>query len=160
MRFLIVGLGSIGRRHLQNLRSLGYGDIDAVSRKPATESGLGGGQCHTSLEAALTAQRYDVAVLCTPTALHLGGMRALLQARVRRIYLEKPVSHNLDGVPELLELARSYRNRIVVGYDLHFDPGLARVRELLQAAAIGKALSANAVVGQYLPDRRPHEDYR
>jgi predicted dehydrogenase len=42
---------------------------------------------------------------------------------------------------------------------LHYDLGLQKVKELLQSNSVGKIISVNAQVGQYLPDWRPHEDY-
>lgn len=160
MRMLVIGLGSIGRRHFQNLRQLGYDQVAVVTRKPEKATELGATKAYGDLETALQDGVWEVAFLCTPTALHVPGLRTLLQHRVARVYLEKPVSHSMAHIPELLELQQSYPNQLVVGYDLRFDPGLARVRELLTNDAIGAVLSANAVVGQYLPDWRPHEDYR
>ncbi len=160
MHALVIGLGSIGRRHFQNLRTLGCEAISVVTRKAATARELGADAIHLDLETALRTRVYEVAFLCTPTALHLEGLRALLDARVERIYTEKPVSHSLEGVEAILDRHRSSPSQVVVGYDLRFDPGLGQVREAIGRGAIGQVLSANAVVGQYLPDWRPQEDYR
>ena len=84
----------------------------------------------------------------------------LISDQVVNIYIEKPVSHSLEGLQNILSLAKSYTNNIVVGYDLHFDPGMQKVRSLLAEKAMGKVVSVNAQVGQYLPDWRPEEDYR
>lgn len=160
MRILVIGLGSIGRRHFQNLRQLGFGQVAAVTRHPEKAVELRATKAYGDLQTALEDGVWEVAFLCTPSAHHVRGLRALLERRVGRIYLEKPVSHSMEHVEELLELQLSYPNQLTVGYDLRFDPGLARVRDLLGNGAIGAGLSANAVVGQYLPDWRPQEDYR
>jgi predicted dehydrogenase len=47
-----------------------------------------------------------------------------------------------------------------VGFDLHFDPGLHKIRQLLSAGTIGRVTSVQAQVGHYLPDWHPWEDYR
>lgn len=94
-----------------------------------------------------------------PTAIHLTQLTQLVEAKVPKIYLEKPVSHDLEGLAPLRE-ARAAGIEILVGFDLRFDPGLIKVRQLLDENSIGKVYSANAFVGQYLPDWRPYEDHR
>ena len=160
MNILVVGLGSIGMRHLNNIISLGYSKISVVTSKRSFlhDSCLVKSYC--SLSEAVAKNSFDAVLVCTPTAYHVPAIIELLCANIGRIYVEKPISHNLDRIKEVLELSRRYQNEIFVGYDLHFDPGLMKVRELIERQVIGKAISVNAVVGQYLPDWRPHEDYR
>jgi predicted dehydrogenase len=160
MRILVIGLGSIGQRHLNNLIGLGYNDLSVVTSKPSFEVNGLSIPSFTSVEQALDNQAFDAAVLCSPTAFHMPAILELLQAKIKRIYIEKPVSHNLEQVDEVLKLANAYTAKIIVGYDLHFDPGMMKVHELIQSNAVGKIVSVNAVVGQYLPTWRPHEDYR
>ncbi len=138
---------------------LGYSSISVVSRSgilPDTFSHL---TVYSSLQQAL-AHSFDVAIVCTPTAMHTEAIKNLLLAKIPNIYIEKPVSHSLSGVSELLTLSKQYNNNVVVGFDLHFDPGMQKVKQLLEDRAIGKVVSVNAQVGQYLPDWRPQEDYR
>ena len=160
MNILVIGLGSIGKRHLNNIISLGYNNISVVTsnRKFAHKNPLI--KLYPSLIEAVTKTRFDAAVVCTPTSYHIPAIVELLHAKVRKIYVEKPISHNLEGIREVLELSCSYPNRIIIGYDLHFDPGLMKVRELIEQQVVGKIISANAVVGQHLSNWRPHEDYR
>jgi predicted dehydrogenase len=160
MNILIVGLGSIGRRHLSNIVSLGYADISVVTRSGAAPLNSQVKHSYKTVAEALANDEFDAAVVCTPTAFHLDTVLPLLDAGVERIYLEKPVSHNLEGVDSLLNRTASSSSTIIVGYDLHFDPGLLKVKALLDQSVIGNVISVNAAVGQYLPDWRPDEDYR
>ncbi len=160
MKILLIGLGSIGKRHLQNILHLGYTNIEVVSIKGFLPSPFTNLKVYTSIQQALKAGTYDVAILCTPTANHVGNMLELLQAKIANIYLEKPVSHSEENVEELIKLGNGQSANIVVGYDLHFDIGLQKVKDLLQQNIIGKIVSVNAQVGQYLPDWRPQQDYR
>ena len=160
MKIVLIGLGSIGLRHLRNLLHLGYSQISVVSRAgilPAEFSFL---QVYSSLTDALSSSSFDTAIVCTPTSAHLTSVKALLQAKIPTIYIEKPVSHSFDGIDDLLTLAALGNNNIVVGYDLHFDPGMQKIKQLLADEVIGEIVSVNAQVGQYLPDWRPKEDYR
>ena len=160
MKILLIGLGSIGKRHLANLLSLGYADVSVVSRSNPLPEPYGHLTRFANVEVALAQQSFDCAFVCSPTAKHTADLLPLLRNRVHRIYLEKPVADRWDDIAQIRTLAAAYENRIVLGFDLHFDPGLMRVKELIQNGAIGDIVCANAQVGQYLPDWRPHEDYK
>ena len=160
MKIVIIGLGSIGLRHLQNILLSGYQSVSVVSRSGILPVHFSHLPVFTTLNDALAAHDFDAAIICTPTAFHTYSLKAVLQARVPNIYIEKPVSHSLHELAELVELSASYNNNIVVGYDLHFDPGMQKVKQLLEEKTIGKIISVNAQAGQYLPDWRPHQDYR
>jgi predicted dehydrogenase len=159
IKILIIGLGSIGTRHFNNLKTLGFKDIVLVSSKLDRLKEWEGHEVFSRLGQALQAHHYSHAFVCSPTASHVAQLTELVQARVSKIYLEKPISHNMENL-EQFKTASDQGVQILVGFDLHFDPGLTKVRELLQDKVIGKVYAANAFVGQYLPDWRPHEDHR
>lgn len=160
MQILLIGLGSIGKRHLRNILGLGFTGISVVSRSGVLPAEFSSLPVFKSIEAALERQQWDTAVLCNPTAQHINTLQILVAAGVKNIYLEKPVSHTWEGVAQMGRVFKSSSSNVKVGYDLRFDPGLIKVKELLQNDVIGKVVSVNAQVGQYLPDWRPHEDYR
>ncbi len=160
MRILIIGPGSIGSRHLRNLLSLGYDQLSVVSRSGVLQNEFSNLPVYTSISGALASNSFDVAIICSPTSNHSDDLRKLLDAKINKIYLEKPVSHSLEHMDELKELATTNGANITVGFDLHFDPGMQRVKHLITENTIGKVVSVNAVVGQYLPDWRPQQDYR
>ena len=160
MKILLIGFGSIGKRHLGNLFHLGYRDIDVVTSKISLPEPFNQLILYKSVENALASAAYETAILCTPTSYHTPAILQLLKANIYRIYVEKPISHSLDDLDEVTSLAGSYSNKIVVGFDLHFDKGFQKVQEFLTEGTIGKIISINAKVGQYLPDWRPAEDYR
>lgn len=159
MKIILIGLGSIGLRHLRNVLNDGH-HVTVVSRSGSLPNEFSLLTVHTSLSAALSSARFDAAIVCTPTSHHAASVRSLLQAKVPNIYIEKPVSHTFHGLDNVVALSKTYTNNIAIGYDLHFDPGLQKVKQLLDEQLIGKVVSVNAQVGQYLPDWRPHEDYR
>jgi predicted dehydrogenase len=159
LKILLVGLGSIGKRHLRNIISIGYNEIDIVSRSGILPEEFAALTVHKTVEEAVEQNKYDAAVLCVPTAQHLPAFKELVLAEIPLIYLEKPVSHSYEGIDEIVQLLEQNRNKVVVGFDMHYDLGLLKVKELLDSGTIGKLVSANAQVGQYLPDWRPHEDY-
>lgn len=159
MNILVIGAGSIGKRHIGNLLSLGYTKISVVSRS-VLPNDIAHLDSYKSLQSALLDKDFDAAFICTPTALHVESLQTLLEKRIKNIYIEKPLSHNTENIKQALALAANYENNIVVGYDLHFDPGVQKVYELLKNGTIGNIISINAFVGQYLPHWRPYEDHR
>ncbi len=161
MRFLICGLGSIGRRHLRNLQALGERDIVLLRSGKSTlpDEELDGLPVERDVERALERWRPEAVIVANPTALHL--QVALPAARAGcHLLLEKPVSHQLGGLDELQRALERHGKRALVGFQFRFHPILARVKELLDTGHIGRVLSARGVWGEYLPGWHPWEDYR
>ncbi|MDC0492537.1 gfo/Idh/MocA family oxidoreductase, partial [Candidatus Pseudothioglobus singularis] len=67
------------------------------------------------------------------------------------ILIEKPLSNNETNIPE------GIFNNVFVAYNLRFNPLIQRLFEEIQGEYI---ISAQAYVGQYLPQWRPNRDYR
>lgn len=152
---LIVGFGSIGKRHAENLRKLSIRDIiflrhAARGRLPAN---------HVASIAAALARKPDFAIIANPTSLHISAAKRLARAGVH-LFIEKPLSHTMTGIPELIRTARRKKLTTMVGYNFRFHPQLRRMKELLDRGVIGKVVSARVEAGQYLPDWHPGEDYR
>lgn len=162
MRFVVIGCGSIGRRHTANLLALGESDILAHDPDPARLAELSRLSpdivVSEDLE-ELWGRDPDVAIVATPTSMHL--QHAVEAARRGcALFVEKPLADRLDGLDELLDLVDRGSLATLVGCNLRFHPGLAKVRELVREGAVGRLVSIRAEVGQYLPDWHPHEDYR
>jgi predicted dehydrogenase len=161
MKVLIAGLGSIGRRHLQNLRSLV--PLEAVAyrvRGHELPSDLRGNwlvECD-DLEKALSL-RPEAALICSPPSAQMSIALAAAHAGCH-LFIEKPISSSLEGMDDLISLARTRKLVTLIGYNLRFHPGLKLVKSLLDESRIGKVVSIRAEVGQYLPDWHPKEDYR
>jgi predicted dehydrogenase len=173
MRVLFAGLGSIGQRHLRNLRSLVPDvEVDAFrARRHATvvteHLGVAPGEnverslgvrAFTDLDEAI-AQRPDVVFVCNPSSMHLHVARQAARAGAH-IFLEKPVSDRLEGLDQLIELVESRKLVVAVGCQLRFHPCLRRLRALLAEGAIGRLAAVRVHVGEYLPSWHPYEDYR
>lgn len=161
MKFLIAGLGSIGRRHFRNLIALGERDIVLLRTRKATlpEDELAGYPVETDLNDALREHRPDAVIVANPTSLHLDVAIPAAEAGCH-VLLEKPVSHSLDRLDTLQKTAERSGSRILVGFQFRFHPTLNRARELIEAGALGKVLTVHAHWGEYLPQWHPWEDYR
>jgi predicted dehydrogenase len=159
MKFLISGLGSIGRRHFRNLLALGERDIilHRTHRATLPDDELAGFPVETDLTKAL-AQRPDALIVTNPTALHLQVAIPAAEAGCH-ILMEKPISHSLEGVNRLEAALLRGGGQCLVGFQFRYHPGLRRVKSWVEEGIIGTPLSARAHWGEYLPGWHPWEDY-
>ena len=157
MRLLIAGCGSIGRRHAQNASELAeIGLLDAEPAKAQALAAALGGRAFATTEEAL-AWRSEAAIVAAPNHLHLPLARALIEAGAH-VLIEKPISHALEGVDEVLAAAERMGRQVYVACNMRFHAGPAALRTALPR--IGKPLFARAHFGHYLPNMRPDADYR
>lgn len=162
MRVLLIGSGSIGRRHLDSLRTLGVDVQLTVLRAGAPSDDWSRGaaaQVVGDWPAAL-AGAPQLAIIATPSSLHLDALARLLPAGVP-CYVEKPVisdAAQADALEGLLQAGPLPPT--LCGCNLRFLPSLGRLRRLLADGAIGRPVRASLQVGQWLPDWRPAQDYR
>jgi predicted dehydrogenase len=154
---LVVGCGSIGRRHAANAARLASVTIFDAARERAAEAArsLGVAACE-SLEQALAAKP-DAVVVATPHHSHLPVARAALVAGAD-VLIEKPLAAGLDGIPDFLAQAERLGRRVRVVCNMRFHPAVAALRQALPR--VGRPLFARAQYGNYLPDMRPGADYR
>lgn len=161
MKWLIVGLGSIGRRHLRNLLAMGQENILLFRTHQSTlpEDDLARFPVETDLNQALS-QKPDAAIIANPTALHLEAAIPAAEAGCH-LLIEKPVAAKFDK--DISVLQRAVENAGVatlVGFHFRFHPVLMKVKRLLDEGAIGRPLTFRAHWGEYLPNWHPWEDYR
>ncbi len=159
---LVVGGGSIGKRHLRNLlatrRSAAIVEPREDRRAEITAKHPGA-KIYASLEEALAQGPYLTGFICLPTAYHLEPALALAR-RGSHIFMEKPVSHSLDGIPELLEAVEERKLTGMTGFCMRFFKPLQKAKELIEAGRVGRIVTARSFTGVYLPDWHPYEDYR
>jgi predicted dehydrogenase len=161
LKILIVGRGSAGNRHLQNLLQLGCERLSVYrTRRESSEASASGHaiHCYYDLEEALS-QKPDVVFITNPTAFHVPVALAAAQ-RGCNLFIEKPISDTLEGCEKLLGIVKQRELTATVGYNLRFHPVLQTVSEIILSGQMGKILSVRAWIGQYLPDWHPGEDYR
>lgn len=158
---LVCGCGSIGKRHLRNLLALGVSGAIAADPRPErrreVERQFELETCQ-SLAAALE-RRPAAALICSPTSEHVP--QALEAARAGcHLFIEKPLSHSLDGIAELRRETEARGLHALVASNFRFHPGLRRLKELIEEGTLGRVYCVRAHFGQYLPDWHPWEDYR
>ncbi|MCX6055500.1 MAG: Gfo/Idh/MocA family oxidoreductase [Chloroflexi bacterium] len=160
MKTLIAGFGSIGRRHLNNLRSLGETDFVLLRSFHSTlpEDDIKGIPVERDIKSAL-AHRPDAVIITNPTSLHLDVAIPAAKAGCS-ILIEKPVSHNMERISDLQRALEQGGGRLLVGFQFRYHPALRQVKGWLDSNQIGTVISCRARWGEYLPGWHPWEDYR
>lgn len=174
MRILIAGLGAIGQRHARNVRAI-WGDTldllayrsrrlpfvvtDALerddSRNVEAELGI---TVFDNLDSAL-ACRPNAVFVCTPSSRHVEIAQRAASAGCH-LFIEKPVSHTLDGVERLRDTVDSKGLVALVGCQWRFHPCVQWLAGLLQTGQLGRLMSAEIDYAEHLADWHAYEDYR
>lgn len=174
MKILMVGLGGVGQRHLRNLRTVFGDDVEIIAYRVRRLSSVitptlqlnenldvekeYGVRVFADLDSAL-AEKPDAAFICNPSSMHVPVALACVEAGCD-IFVEKPLSNELVGLPELQAAVEKHGRIVMVGYQLRFHPCFLRMQEILQGGLLGNLLAVRATVGEYLPNWHRYEDYR
>lgn len=158
---LVVGCGSVGKRHAANLQALGcrISGVDPrqerldemAARVPLIER-------YTSLHVALDADTFNAAVIASPPNVHVEQTLACL-AQGLPLLLEKPVAPDLSSASRLLEAERAVGVPVLLGYTFRWWEPVRRLRSLLTDAA-GRVLRVQMVMAAHLADWHPWERYQ
>jgi predicted dehydrogenase len=159
---LIVGSGSVGKRHARNLAALGC-TISCVDPRPERRAELSAEvpvKGSYSLESeALQAERFDGVVIASPPPFHTDQALQALEQRIP-VLLEKPVSPDLDGALRIEEAVAGTGSPLLLGYTWRWWPPLAELRKLLEAETAGKLRYVQFYMSAHLADWHPWERYQ
>lgn len=156
-RVLVIGVGSIGERHLRCFRATDRADValtevrDDVRGDVAARYGVEA--AFANMDAAL-AWRPDAAVIATPAPLHVAMATRLAEAGIH-ILVEKPLSIALEGIDRLREAVSRRGVTAAVAYVYRSHPLLSAMRRAVLAGRIGRPVELVAVAGQHFPTYRP-----
>lgn len=174
MRILIAGLGAIGQRHARNLRAIAGDELElyAFRRRGrpfvVTETLTRDDTIDVEQALALTAfgdldealaVRPDAVFVCTPSAGHIEIARRAADAGCH-LFIEKPLSHTMDGVESLRRTIAARALTVLVGCQWRYHPRVRWLRSEIAAGTLGRLGQAQIVYQEYLPDWHPYEDYR
>lgn len=156
MRAGVVGYGSIGRRHVQNLLALGIDDITLLRER-------GKGNDYSLKEeydlGKFSREEFDFVIISNPTTFHFQTALPFI-SRNRNLLIEKPVVFEKEEYTALKERLSGYTGIGMVAYNMRFHPCIRKIRQIVDDGILGKVYSARFFVGQYLPEWRPDKDYR
>ncbi len=174
MKILMIGLGSIGQRHLRNIkRVLGdeaeilayrvrglqrtFSDTMQIRDQVSLDEEFNI-RVFSDLDEAL-AEKPEIAFITNPTNMHIPCAVKCAKAGCH-LFLEKPISDDMTGIEELREIVAEKKIKVFVGYQNRFHPAIRTVREVLESGALGRILSVQAQVGERLTTMHTYEDYK
>jgi len=157
---LIIGSGSIGQRHIRNLKKAGINSIVALRSNKGYHKKLPEDLKIVEVGSwdDAIASEPDIAIIANPTSMHIDAALKI-SPYVKGMFIEKPLSHSMDGVLELIESVK--KNNIVsfIGHNLIFHPIIKAIKRFSDEHDVGSIVNVQCQVGQWLPDWHPYEDY-
>ena len=166
MKLAILGLGSIGRRHLQNFHTIGVETLAGYDASAAQRTSAAAQfpflAVPSTLEAAL--ESADGVVICTPPDSHIALGRLAVE-RGAHLMVEKPFAVSAEGLEPFLKLCEEKRRRVLIAHNWRYWPPMLLVEKLLKTGRIG-ALRAEVLGGAHcwsevklgdLPHDPPHQ---
>ena len=156
----VIGLGSIAKRHVNNLRQLHpKAQIYAVSASGTNTTLPENADAVISLD-DLIALVPDYAVVASPAPFHVDIAQKLLVHNIA-VLIEKPLAHELQSCLEFQAFCNQFpRKAVAVGYCLRFLPSALVVKDYLDRGLLGSIYNVHANVGQYLPSWRADKSYK
>lgn len=176
MNILIIGLGSIGQRHLRNLKKIQPKAQFYALRKKYTTPLLSSTnkvirgeikkkyslQYINNLEEInINKIKLDCAFVCTPTSHHVSQIIWLLKNDIN-CFVEKPLGSSLKQLKEL-EFILKKKNKLItmMGFQLRFNPIIQYLENIFKKKSpIGRIFAAHIHHGEHIKDFHPYEDYR
>lgn len=158
MNIVVVGGGSIGKRHLRNLKELNLGDLFCFRR--SLDSSFEEEFFCTVLTQLDEVKKLhpDVLIVCNPTALHLEWIELANQLDIH-LFVEKPMV-DLESSLDRIKKSKPNNKVFFIGFMMRFHPLVKKIKELLEGDKIGEVYSARLEFGSFLPYWHPWEDYK
>lgn len=163
-KILVIGCGSIGQRHVKALLSTGENNIAAYRTEKGQLVNLDD-EIRNDVkvfknEDAAFAWKPSHIIISNPTSLHLKYLVKGIQLGIK-VFIEKPITNNYYELENAsIPLSELEESNGVVGFNLRFHSLIQKVKSIIMSHKYGKVISANLMVGHYLPFWHPHEDYR
>ena len=158
MEALVVGYGSIGRRHVNNLLKMPNIEVIVCTNRSDVNLKNNRIKFYKSLDDSIL-EKPDFGVITNVTNLHIPIAIKLAQKNID-LFIEKPLSDSINGINKLVNLVKKKHLVTMMGCNLRFNPGIQKVKEMLTKKEIGRVISVRSECGSYLPDWHPYEDYR
>ena len=159
-KILVIGIGSIGRRHIRNIKFLFPNSTISLLSKSSNgtydEEKLVDNIYH-KISDVLSLSFYAI-FICGPASSHIQTSLDFLK-KGNNIFIEKPLSDKLANCNKFLSYAKFSKNIIQIGYQFKFHPALIKLRNEIKARKYGNLVSSQIDCSSYLPKWREGRDY-
>jgi UDP-N-acetylglucosamine 3-dehydrogenase len=143
----VIGAGSWGKNHLRVFSELETVELMAVcDREAARAQSLGeryGVAYYTRFEELLEREAVEAVTICTPTTTHFEIAVEAVE-RGRHVFVEKPMVSTSEEATRLLAKAEARGVHLMVGFIERFNPGVQRVKGLIESGVFGDVVLAFA----------------
>lgn len=159
-RIGIIGLGSIGSKHVKSL--IKQFNVEII----ALRTGKGNKRIKDCISNFVTEIKsiddfsvVDSIIISNPTSLHKKTIQNLLHLN-KNLFIEKPLTNSYETTKEIFEKLKEYQSKVQIGFCLRYHPVIKKLKEVLNSKILGNIYHAKLNVGQYLPNWHPYTDYR
>ena len=159
LKILIVGLGSIGKRHLENILYTTNSQIIIFSKQTKLNFTKNEKiKVFDSLDKCLL-EKPNIGFITNVTSDHIPIAIKLAKFGLD-LFIEKPLSNNMTNVKKLVKIVEREKLITLMGCNLRFDECIKEMKYLIDKQVIGKIISVKVECGTYLPDWHPYENYK
>ena len=156
---LIVGYGSIGKRHFKNIsKSINAKIIVLTKQKNLQKLESNNVFVTNSIKKALS-YKPDIGFVTNETSLHVDTALTLAENNMH-LFLEKPLSHSMKNVLKLKKQIKKKKLITQIGCHMRFHPCIKKIKNILENNTLGRIISIYIESSSFLPDWHPCEDYR
>ena len=156
MKVLIIGLGSIARKHIEALLEIDN-EISIYALRSKVNSEVYKSVINIYTLSNVENIKFDFCIISSPTYLHTADILRVIPLNIP-LFIEKPISHVLD-LEEVVDAINSKNISTYVACNLRFLDSLIFLKDYLKKEKL-VVNELNVYCGSYLPDWRPGRDYK
>jgi len=156
LKFLVIGLGSMGKRRIRNLISLGYNDIlgfDIREDRKKEVKKKYGIKVFDSISLALN-ENPNMAIISTSPDSHL---KCVKQVSSKRIPFFTEVNTDVKDIQNIIKLRKKYRVNGISSMTMKFHPAIKKIKQIIESKKMGKIYFLTYHSGENLEDWHPWE---
>jgi len=157
-KILIVGYGSIGKRHMRNILSKKNMNIIICSKRKDLKFQEKNIKIVKTIDQGI-AEKPDMAFITNETNYHISVATKLANAGID-LFIEKPLSSSENGIKQLKKIIKQKGIITLIGCDHRFHPCLKKIKEIIDKKRLGRIMSVQVESSSLLSDWHPYEDYR
>jgi len=174
LNILFVGLGSIGQRHIRNLKKILKNNVNFFAFRKKNRKTLlddKGKKINGSVEKKYNIKilknlenvnnnEIDIIFITNPSSLHFKTILKLKKFKDKYIFIEKPLDSSLNKYKEFTTFIKKNNIQTFMGYNLRFHECVQKTKEILYNNNLGKILKANFYYGDNLKNWHKYENYK
>ena len=172
-RILFIGLGGAGQRHLRLFKKNTSSDTELIAYRSTSKTPLLNPDFTVNKSKSLEelygvkifeklgdaiASKPDLAVISTPSSLHMEYAQICAENGIN-IFIEKPLSHSLEGFKLLEDTVLKNKLLLKVGFQRRFHPHFVNIKKLIDSGTMGSITNVLINVASYIPYWHPYENY-